>query len=86
MALTDPIVRKPTPADGAVRIRRLVNQTLTIMEQNLKMMNQVVQKHGRPAIATALGPDAAQLQGVYDQLRTCLQQIDSSRQPPALTS
>jgi len=84
MSLTDPVMRQPTAAEGAVRVRHLVFQTVTTIQKSLLAIQKIVEQHGRSPIAKELGPDATQLQAVYDKLRSCLADIDPSRKAPDL--
>lgn len=84
--LETPGPRQPTAADGAQRIRQMMYQTVSQMDQGLGQVRQVIQRHGRQAIAAELGPDAAELQTIYNKLKACLQDLDASREVPDLPS
>lgn len=84
MPLLDQVLPQPTAAEGAVRIRHAMRQAVMQIEHSLQNVNQTVREHGRQAIAAELGPDATELQTVYNKLKTCLQDIDASRDVPDL--
>lgn len=80
MPLLENVRRQPTAADGALRIRRILNQAVTQMEMSLAQVRQVMQRHTPAAITSELSGDAAELKTIYNKIKTCVQAIDQARQ------
>lgn len=78
--------RQPTAEDGARRIRRTLGHTVTQMEQGLAQVRRIIERHGKSEIQSELGTDAAELQQVYNKIKTCITDIDASRQVDDLPS
>lgn len=71
---------QPTAQDGARRIRRTLAHTVTQMEQGLAQVRRVIERHGKAEIVSALEGDATELNQVYNKIKQCINEIDSSRQ------
>lgn len=72
MALLTQIPRQVTPQDGAVRVKRVLQQTFHQIETNLAFVRQAIERHGRSEINAALGSDANELPQIYEDLKSLL--------------
>lgn len=84
MALLEVVRQQPTAVDGAHRIKVTLHNAVHQMEQSLAMVRAIIEQHGKPEIAQALGSDAAELQLVYNKIKSAITDLDSSRQVPDL--
>jgi hypothetical protein len=64
---------KPTPAQGAMRIKRNLAHTFQHIESVLAVVRHVVKRHGRVEIESALGGDRDEVVAIYAALKDFVQ-------------
>ena len=73
MSLTDIAVQETTITDIANDIRRKIAQVVNLADIRLTEIRNLVRDHGRAAIATELGDDAADMLTVYTKLKEAIE-------------
>ena len=73
MAIVDIPTGTKTITDVAYDIRRHLGTVISLAEVRLTQIRNLVRDHGRSAIATELGSDAAALLTVYTKLKEAIE-------------
>lgn len=93
-----PLVRKPTPAEGATaqkagtpspawaanRIRNVFLRDLDSAKATQSKLFRLVSRHGRRKIKAALGADGKDLGATYTALKTYIETLDPTANVPDL--
>jgi hypothetical protein len=66
---------------GANRVKGLLRRQAGDLEQMVRQLHTVVQRNGRSAIETALGPDAGELETLYNALKTAAETLGAEDLP-----
>ena len=74
MAIVDIPTGTETITDVAYDIRRHLGTVISLAEVRLTQIRNLVREHGRSAIATELGDDAAALLNTYAKLKEAIEE------------
>jgi hypothetical protein len=77
---------KPSPERGALRIKRTLAQTFDHIEASLALVREIVERHGRDPVKTALGADSKQADALYAALQAVVKQNKPGADVPDLPS
>ena len=77
---------KPTAQQGALRLKRTLAHAFQQIETSLAQARQIVERHGRSPVDTALGADKQQAASLYQALKTFVEKNKPGSKIPDLPS
>ncbi len=77
---------RPTAQHGALRMKRTLAQAFQQIEGSLAQIRQIVDRHGRPSLNSALGADLKQTENLYKALKAVVEQNKPGTRIPDLPS
>jgi hypothetical protein len=87
MGVFDSVIQSgPTAEQGALRLKRSLDQAFQQAEAALVQVRDVIERHGADDIQAALGNDRAEVAQLYQALKSLIEQYKPGTAIPGLPS